>query len=433
MRIPIALFACLVLASPLYGQQNVEPAPLPEPAAAEVPDLDALETVNSILDSAPAPGCDIGDCGCDGCCDSLPFDDCSDFRLNGWINAGFIYNTDAPTSDFNGPYNAVDRSNEGMLNQIYLSGEKVLPLCGMGIGGRVDFLYGEDYFLAESIGLEKRPDGSAHWNPEYYGFALPQAYATLGNQDTNIQVGHFYSIVGYEGLMSPDNFFYSKSYSYQFAGPFTHWGGQANMRINDRWSTQVGVHNGWDALDRTSDKLGYIGKVRYDHCETGAWSSFAVTTGDDSNSAVAGAYSNRTRYSWIVSVPLSCKTEYVFHHWLGFQKNGAADGSTSKWYGIDQYLYYTINDCMKAGLRFEWFRDQEGTRVGLNRPSNPNVPPFAGNFYSLSLGLNWKPRENIVLRPEIRGDWYDGGPTRPFDDGNSNSQYTLGFDAIFTL
>ena len=77
------------------------------------------------------------------------------------------------------------------------------------------------------------------------------------------------------------------------------------------------------------------------------------------------------------------------------------DGSQADWYGIDQYLYYTINDCWKAGLRFEWFRDEEGTRVGLNRPSNPNKPPFSDNFYSISLGLNWAPTENFVLRPEF--------------------------------
>jgi hypothetical protein len=37
----------------------------------------------------------------------------------------------------------------------------------------------------------------------------------------------------------------------------------------------------------------------------------------------------------------------------------------------------------------------------------------------------------MTFRPEIRADWYDGsGPRLPFDDGLSDNQLMLGFDAI---
>ena len=48
-------------------------------------------------------------------------------NLRGWVAAGFIGNMSDPESRFNGPYNAVDRSNELMLNQFYLIGERALP------------------------------------------------------------------------------------------------------------------------------------------------------------------------------------------------------------------------------------------------------------------------------------------------------------------
>jgi outer membrane receptor for ferrienterochelin and colicin len=283
--------------------------------------------------------------------------------------------------------------------------------------------------------MEKRRDGSAHWNKEYYGTAIPQAYLSLGNQDLSLQLGHFYSVVGYEGVMAPNNFFYSKAYSYQFAGPFTHWGGQVNWNMTEDWTVQVGLHNGWDSLDRETNKMGVVAKATYTNPCSGAWSSFAITTGDEFNNsaglAITEDVTNRTRYSWLFSVPVSCNTEYVFHHWLGFQEDGGPGNSDAEWYGVDQYLYYTINDCWKAGFRFEWFRDEEGTRVGLNRASNPNVPPLTGNFYSVTLGLNYQATENLTLRPELRGDWYDGtAATQPFDDGTDDSQFMLGFDAI---
>jgi hypothetical protein len=115
-----------------------------------------------------------------------------------------------------------------------------------------------------------------------------------------------------------------------------------------------------------------------------------------------------------------------------FQERGNINGGTAYWYGIDQYLYYTMNDCWKAGLRFEWFRDEDGTRVGLNRPSNPNNPPYVGNFFSLTFGLNWTPTANLTVRPEIRADWYDGKQARlPYDDGTEDSQLLLGVDVIW--
>lgn len=383
--------------------------------------------VTSTVESVAQPGF----CADNGCVDQNPIE----FR--GWIDAGYIWNTQDPASRFNGPYNAVDRSNEPMMNQLYFIGEKKLPTGRPGVGGRVDLLYGEDFFLAESIGMEKRPDGSPHWNKEYYGLALPQAFVSLGSQRLSLQLGHFYSVVGYEGVMAPDNFFYSKAYSYQFAGPFTHWGAQGNFKVNERWNVNLGLTNGWDALDRVSDDVGFVGKVRYDNPTNGRWTSFALVTGKEFNNsaglAIPDDFTNRTRFSLLAGTPIRCNNEYVFHYWSGVQEDGSFGGDNANWYGIDQYVYHTINECWKAGARFEWFRDDDGTRVGLNRANNPNVPPYAGNFYSISLGLNYRPTENLVFRPDVRFDWVDGVPTLPYDDGNENSQTMFGFDAILSF
>ncbi len=360
-------------------------------------------------------------------------------RLNitGWFDLGFVGNTSSPASRYNGPYNAVDRSNELMLNQLYLISEIGLPCDGsLGVGGRLDMMYGEDFLLAESIGMEKRPNGDPHWNGEFYGLAIPQAYVEVGTERLSAKIGKFYSTIGYEGVMSPYNFFYSKAYSYQFAGPFTHSGGVATWKINNRWETHVGLVNGWDAVDRTSDRVNLLAGIKYATPCNGWWTSFAIITGDESNN-LAGLLTetkstNRTRYSWIVDLPITCRWGYVFHQWLGSQEEGTLAGHTAYWYGLDQYLYYTINDCWKAGIRFEWFRDEDGTRVGLNRLTNTNDPPYVGNFYSLSGGVNWRPTCNLTIRPELRWDWFDGKQARlPYGDGGKDNQLLLGCDVIW--
>src|SRR5688572_20277951 len=90
-------------------------------------------------------GCSVFEDSCGpcaaNCCCSEPWHLCPpcDGGVNfwGWVNGGFVGNTSSPASKFNGPYNAIDRSNELMLNQIYFIGEKALDCDCCGIGGRV--------------------------------------------------------------------------------------------------------------------------------------------------------------------------------------------------------------------------------------------------------------------------------------------------------
>ena len=169
------------------------------------------------------------------------------FRTHGWLDAGTVINTSQPASRFNGPYNAVYNSDP-MINQAYLVMEIRRPEnTDFGIGGRLDLLYGSDYLLAQSVGLETNRNGSAKRNSnQYYGLALAQGYFEIGNDRRSIQVGHFYTVVGYEGVQSANNYFYSHASRYQFAGPFTEWGGLATWHPSSNWEIQGGPVNRWN-------------------------------------------------------------------------------------------------------------------------------------------------------------------------------------------
>jgi hypothetical protein len=52
-----------------------------------------------------------------------------------------------------------------------------------------------------------------------------------------------------------------------------------------------------------------------------------------------------------------------------------------------------------------------------------------GNFFSLTVGPNWLPTENLLVRPELRWDFYDGN-AQPYADGTRSQQLMLGFDII---
>ena len=360
--------------------------------------------------------------------------------ISGWLNGGFVGNFGVPPSKFNGPYNAVDRANEAMMNQVYFIAERTLPTDGSnGIGYRTDLLYGEDFPLAMSLGWETNP-GPTDWNSgEYYGLAIPQLYAEVGNQDISLKLGHFYTIVGYEGVPAVGNFFYQKAYSYQFAGPFTHWGGLVNWNASENVEIDAGLVNGWNGLASPYSDANFLGRIRAKNDDNSFATSFAIVSGNEGNDfsplfqpAPPLTSANRTRYSLLFEWRPTDNTEYVFHQWLGTQAKGLANGGTALWTGIDQYLYYRVSKTWLWGARFEWFQDTDGTRVGLNRPSNPNHVPLPGNYYSLTVGPNWVPTGNFLMRPCFRWDFFGGptGPRRSYNDGVSNQQTMLGFDMI---
>jgi hypothetical protein len=327
------------------------------------------------------------------------------------------------------------------MNQVYIIGERTLPTDGStGIGARTDLLYGEDFPLAMSLGWETNP-GPRDWNSgEFYGLAIPQLYAEVGSQDLSLKLGHFYTIVGYEGVPAVGNFFYLKSYSYQFAGPFTHWGGLVHWNATDNVEVDGGLVNGWNGLASPYSAANFLGRMRVRNDDNSRATSFAIITGNEGNDfsplfqpAPPLTSANRTRYSLMFEFRPADNWEYLFHQWLGTQAKGLADGGTALWVGIDQYLYYRVNNAWAWGARFEWFQDTDGTRVGLNRPSNPNHVPLPGNFYSLTLGPNWTPTGNFLMRPAFRWDFFGGpygGPRAPYNDGVSNQQTMLGFDLI---
>jgi hypothetical protein len=80
-----------------------------------------------------------------------------------------------------------------------------------------------------------------------------------------------------------------------------------------------------------------------------------------------------------------------------------------------------------AGLRGEWFRDQDGYRVGY--PARTYAGTNSGSsYYAVTAGLTYKPTTWLNLRPNVRYDWADG--SRPF--GNAKQDQFL-FSTDFSI
>lgn len=430
--------------TPAAADVKAAPAPKSQPLT------DAAATVDSSAAAAAAAGTAGGEAAAADDKWTIPQPNAlkaAGITLGGWIDQGVTLNSRQPADRFNGVHLFNDRANEYQLNQFYWFLKRDTDTKGAGVdwGGRVDLLYGTDARFTQAVdGLE------ATWGQvEHYQVALPQFYADVAVNDWIFRMGHFYTIIGNEVVTAPDNFFYSHSYTMVYGEPFTHLGMLGIYKLNDQITITNGFHRGLDQFDDRidgKDALDYIGGITWTSKNQRLSGAFAITAGEQ------GFNNATTVYSLVGKVKLTDKLQYVVQNDYGestspYAAFGAtpAGSSTARWYGLNQYLIYTICDHWAAGLRFEWFADNSGFLPGTTtvngrpvtgaRPGNALAGvPLQGDFYQVTAGLNWKPNGNWIIRPEIRWDWADAvGPAgqRPYNAGLSSDQLTFGVDAIF--
>jgi hypothetical protein len=363
-------------------------------------------------------------------------------HLGGWIDAGVTYNANDPADKNNGPTSYADRDSELQMNQLYLYLERPVNRQGSkwDLGGRVDFMFGTDAYKTQAFN-HFDDDLISSRDLRFYDIAFPQAYlelfAPIGN-GLSIKAGHFYTIIGKEGVTAPGNFFYSRNYSFTWAGPFTHTGVLLNYPVDNHFSIDAGAVMGWDNVDRQAGAWNFMGGVKWKNTDNSTSASLHVITGDYSERISA----NRTRYTLLINHDFTSRLHYTFQHdyafqdqWFSFDGTNFRFPKTAHWYGINNFLTYDINDELTAGLRAEWFRDHDGVRVTQSaRGEFSNGGAFlngSSGYYALTAGVNWKPLGWLKVRPEVRYDWAD--KAKAFDAGNKTDQFTFSTDVIINF
>ncbi|OAI16876.1 hypothetical protein A1359_06680 [Methylomonas lenta] len=347
-------------------------------------------------------------------------------EFGGWASGGVTYASHNNPSNSNSPISFNDRINEFQFNQLNLFMEKAVEKGdSWDFGGRADWMYGMDSTKTQALGWDNKimvEDKSS-----YYSVAFPQAYAEIyapfGNGIT-AKVGHFYTLIGYEVVTSPDNFFYSHAYTMLYGEPFTHTGALLSYDINDMVSVTGGAVMGWDNFRESPGAWDFLGSVSVKPDDDTSIVT-SLITGD---TLFGGELRNTTMYSIVLSHDFTDKLHYVAQHDYGVAQS-TPNSIHADWYGINQYLTYDINDKLAAGLRAEWFRDADGYRTGAD-----------GSFYAVSAGVNYSPLSWLKLRPELRYDNFAAdngaaanGMATPFDGGNENDQIGVAMDMIVTF
>lgn len=428
---------------------------------------DTIELVAHSTTNHSATNCDCGEpvCGCeavDSCCDdgcdsgcdsacgsgsklgSL-FDKCSlgdcclgepwslfgthnGISAGGWLQMGYHTRNNALFNSY---------KDKLQLQQAWVYAEKAVDTsCGFDIGGRVDYLYGTDSQDTQAFGTSPRGWDNDWDNGGDYGRALPQAYVEVGYGDLTVKAGKFFTLIGYEVVAAPDNFFYSHAYTMYNSEPFTHTGALATYKVNDSITAYGGYTLGWDSgFDDNGDSfLGGLSVALSDQFTL----TYATVAGRF-GSAPLGTPEKGYMQSLVADISVSDNLQYIIQSDYLDSDNGIS--TVRQTFDINQYLIYSINDCWSVGGRFEWWqvqKDSQGYYGGA--AAIPANTPVVGNFdvYALTFGVNYKPHANVIIRPEIRSDWVQGlsdaektAADVSLLEGNKQDQTTFGIDTIF--
>ncbi len=336
------------------------------------------------------------------------------FQIGGWTQIGYHDKS-------NGVFNS--HPDDVNLHQQWLWAERVADgSCGLDFGFRFDAVYGVDGPNTQSFG---NPPGTFDLDEDFthgiYGWALPQIYGEVAYEDLSVKIGHFYTIIGYEVVTAPDNFFYSHAFTFNFNEPFTHTGVLATYNVNDDITVWNGWTAGWDTGFEDfndgddSDGSNYLGGISVSLTDsmTATW---ACVLGDFG--LIGEGYMNSYVFDWSVTDDLNYVFQFDYLKTNAASPVGGDDGTTS--HSFNQYLFYTVNDWMSAGARGEiWTVEDQ-------------------SYYECTLGLNLRPDPNVVIRPEVR--WQEGlddTATGFFDrqfglPTDSAGEAIFGVDAILT-
>ena len=269
------------------------------------------------------------------------------WEIGGWISVGYI-NRPVPQSRVRGDLGAFnDVPGNFNVNQLWTHLErKANPGNGsLDWGMRVDVTYGTDAQKTQAF-------GGTGWDNNFdngvYGWAIPQLYADVVWDDWSLRMGHFFTLVGYEVIMTTENFFYSRSLAVFNVEPFTHTGALATYQSSEQTQWYGGWIAGWDTGFEVNDGGSmFLGGVSTGISED-ATLTYITTIGD------TGSRGGQTYlHSVVLDYQLTERLESVTQTDLLTIGETQEDHLT-----LHQYFFYDINDRWRWGNRVEWWKNQ---------------------------------------------------------------------------
>jgi hypothetical protein len=297
------------------------------------------------------------------------------------------------------------RNFDNNANSFTLNYAKVgIGLAAEKAGFRLDLGYGATGAVINAAAPPGEM-GVAPPNTAGTAFLVQQAYATLTPVDgLSIDFGKFVTTAGAEVIESNKNWLYSRSFLF-FNIPLLHNGVRAGYKINDMFSAQLSLVNGWNGTGIptyiTGDKtVGLNVAVNV----AGASIIPTVYVGDTGSGTVRTLFDLVAAYS-IGQLALNLNFDYLH------DKNALPDD----FWGVALMGHYTISDMINATARGEFAQTNNAMGVRYN-------------YWEITAGVALPFSGHYEIRPELR---YDGADLEVFNGKKSQVTATVAALAYF--
>ncbi len=233
---------------------------------------------------------------------------------------------------------------------------------------------------------------------------LAQAFVTFTDLKSGlgIDVGKFYSWIGYESPESMGDDLYTRGLLYTLAQPVYHVGARANRQFNPRWGASLFAVNGWNQVERAGGGLTIGVQLRYaPDAKSNVTVGFISGREGADRPNHAGSFggigygSPGPAQTDLIDLSVTRQTtdrlkialnaDYASAH--GNDKSGT-------WAGGALSARYQQNGKLGFGARVESVQDVGGLRLGQS-----------ATLGSFSFGVDYWAHPQVLLRAEYRKDW----------------------------
>ena len=401
------------------------------------------------------------------------------FDIYGYIEVGYTANLSGQNHPIPGRVFDTEGGNNIQMDQLDLAVSRSINLTDPGfrkagwmIGGKAEMLYGYDAGLIHSNGLNfyhgytNNAELSANGAPyPQYQFDPEQLYVSFGipigkESGLKIRAGKFVTLLGEETINPTTNYFYSHTYEFGDAIPFTNTGVMADYMVNSQWSFWAGITRPWNQSLRSQiNGWNFMGEIDYTPASNVSLVvNYIFGPNDQASDPDAsptdldgGVYGDNQHDRSVLDI-VGSWTPPILNNNLTLVANldwgydaggpllsaGPDDGipggvngqsSTANWYAGAFYQSYVINSYLTFNTREEIYYDDGNMTAGAALLAPAGGSTVLGD---LTAGVTITPLpdsnlgKHLEFRPELREDLCD----HPYFNGK-HYQTTLGMDAIY--
>jgi hypothetical protein len=337
--------------------------------------------------------------------------------ISGFAEASYTYSTSSNDDAIVG--RLYDRVHDQFaLNALALTFELPYDSASLSAGVHAELFFGQNAEVIKSAGFDLGDQGD-----------IPHLYLTLNlpsgdGHGVQFKLGRIPTLLGLEVIEDIANPNWSEGNQFIYVENFTATGLSIEHRFSDRADAQLRIINGWDLVKDNNTRKSFMGRVGwYPHAGT-----TVAVVGFFGPEETDNATADRYGAELLAGTRLGGATTVWIQGDYGREQANAAlpdPASDADWWAAGLWLSRDLTPTIALAVRGDYVDDRDGARTS----GVLGFPVSTGQrFGSVTVTLNVRSPQGVLLRPEIR---YDRSNLNAFDGERDQLSFALSAACLF--